>query len=187
MLADVGVQFAGRRDVILISGGAMVVAVALGLGAVVSPPAAIAGAGAALFATVAFRDLTVGLAIFMLLTFFDRTTALSQSGLSPVKLAGLVIALIWAILAFNRLVDTPILIREYPIFALTTIVFTGWSFASALWSTDGTLAITTTFRLALSAILVFIVFSAVRKPRHVHWLVWAFVTNVFFAQIIGFL
>jgi O-antigen ligase len=187
MLTDVGVQFAGRRDVILISGGAMVVAVALGLGAVVSPPVAIAGAGAALFATVAFRDLTAGLAFFMLLTFFDRTTALSQSGLSPVKLAGLVIALIWAILAFNRLVDTPMLIREYPAFGLGTIVFTGWSFASALWASDGALAITTTFRLALSAILVFIVFSAVREPRHVRWLVWAFVAGVFFAQIIGFL
>jgi O-antigen ligase len=187
MLTDVGVQFAGRRDVILISGGAMVVAVALGLGAVVSPPVAIAGAGAALFATIAFRSLTAGLAIFMVLTFFDRTTVLTQSGLSPVRLAGLVIALIWAIYAFNRLADTPMLIREYPAFALGTIVFTGWSFASALWSTDGTLAITTTFRLALSAILVFIVFSAVREPRHVHWLVWAFVAGVFFAQIIGFL
>lgn len=187
MLAGVGVQFAGRRDVILISSGAMVVAVALGLGAVASPPAAIAGAGAALFATVAFRDLTAGLAIFMLLTFFDRTTALSQSGLSPVKLAGLVIALIWAIYAFNRLADMPMLIREYPAFGLGTIVFTGWSFASALWAPDGALAITTTFRLALSAMLVFIVFSAVREPRHVHWLVWAFVAGVFFAQIIGFL
>lgn len=187
MLPNTGVQLADRRDIVLFGGGSVFIAAVLGLGAVISPAAAIAGAGGALFAAVAFRNLTAGLAFFLVLTFFDRATALTGVGLSPVKLAGLVLASIWVTLAFNRLTDTPMLIREYPAFGLGTIAFAGWSFASALWASDSVLAISTTFRLALSAVLVFIVFSTVREARDVRWLAWAFIAGVFFAQVIGFL
>ena len=187
MLPNAGVQLEGRRDLVLFSGVTVFIAAILGFGAVISPLAAIAGAGGALFAAIAFRNLTAGVALFIVLTFFDRATALTNVGLSPVKLAGVVLASIWAILAFNRVTGTPMLIREYPAFALGTIAFAGWSFASALWAADSALAVSTTFRLALSAVLVFIVFSAVREPRDVRWLAWAFIAGVFVAQVLGFL
>lgn len=187
MLSDVGVQFGDRRPVILISATSAIAAAGLGLAAVISPPLALAGACAILFAIVTVRNLTAGLVCFIVLSFFDRASALTSSGLSPSKLVGLVLALVWALLVFNRESDVPILLKEYPALGLLAIAFVGWSFTSALWSVDSFLAISTTFRLILSLLLVFIVFSAVRERRHVRWLVWAFMAGVIFAQLIGIL
>ena len=102
MLSDVGVQFGDRRPVILISATSAIAAAGLGLAAVVSPPLALAGACAMLFAIVTFRNLTAGLVCLIVLSFFDRASALTGSGISPSKLLGLVLVLVWALLVFNR-------------------------------------------------------------------------------------
>ena len=77
MLSAVGVQLVDRRYVVLVGSFSALVAAGLGLAAVLSPAVAVAAAGAALFAAVAFRNLTAGLAFFVLLSFFDRATALT--------------------------------------------------------------------------------------------------------------
>jgi O-antigen ligase len=181
------VALAERRDGLAISGAAALGAAFLGLIAVLSPPLAIVGAGAALFATIAVRNLAAGLAVFTVLTFFDRTTALSEAALSPVKLAGMVLAVIWVVLALNRASGTPMLAADFPGFVAATVLFSAWALVSALWAPDRILAASTAFRLALSAILVFIVYAAIQERRHVRWLVWSFIIGVFFAQVIGFL
>jgi putative inorganic carbon (hco3(-)) transporter len=182
-----GVALAERRDGLAVSGAAAFGAAFLGLIAVLSPPLAIVGAGAALFATIAVRNLAAGLAVFTVLTFFDRTTALSEAALSPVKLAGMVLAVIWVVLALNRSSGTPMLAADFPGFVAATVLLSAWSLASALWAPDRILAASTAFRLALSAVLVFIVYAAIQERRHVRWLVWSFIIGVFFAQVIGFL
>ena len=181
------VALAERRDGLAVSGGAAFGAVFLGLLSVLSPALAVLGAGAALFATIALRNLAAGLAVFTVLTFFDRTTALSEASLSPVKLAGMVLAVIWVVLALNRASGIPMLGADFPGFVAVIVLFAVWALASALWAPDRILAASTAFRLSLSAVLVFIVYSAVQKGRHVRWLVWAFILGVFFAQLIGFL
>lgn len=186
-LAAVRADLADRGAAAFVSGAAAFGAVLLGVGSVAAPPVAVVVAVGVVFATVAFRNLAAGLALFTVLTFFDRATALSTSGLSPVKLTGLALALIWALVAINRVGDVPLLIREYPKFAFATIAFAGWALASALWAEDSQRAVSTAFRLVLSAVLVFIVFSALRERKHVHWIVAAFVIGTFGAELIGFL
>jgi O-antigen ligase len=187
MLPQMRLEVADRRAVALIGTGFALSAVVLGVGSVVSPPLALAAAAAALFTTIAFRNLAAGLALFTLLTFFDRATTLTGGGPSPVKLAGLALAVAWAMIAVNRLSRVPMLSREYPLFAFGILAIAGWCFVSALWAPDSALAISTAFRLALSVVLVFIVFSALREPSHVRWIMWAFVLGVLMAQSIAFL
>jgi O-antigen ligase len=187
VLAAVRADFADRTGVVLLSGAAAFGAVLLGLGSVAAPLVALAGAIGVVFATITFRNLAAGLALFTVLSFFDRATALTQTGLSPVKITGLALALIWALVAINRVGDVPLLPREYPKFAFVTTAFAGWALVSALWAEDSLRAGSTAFRLVLSAVLVFIVFSAIREARHVHWLVAAFIVGAFAGQLIGFL
>jgi hypothetical protein len=59
----------------------------LGVAAVVSPVAAVAGAAALLFVTVAFYDLAAGVALFATLTFLESLPGVGD-GLGAVKVAG---------------------------------------------------------------------------------------------------
>ena len=71
-------------------------AVGVGLLAPVAPQLALAAVFAAGFAALAFVNLGAALAVFVVLTFFDRTTGLQSMGLTtPVKLGGAVIAAVW--------------------------------------------------------------------------------------------
>ena len=71
-------------------------AVGIGLLAPVAPQLALAGVFAAGFAALALYNLGAALAVFVVLTFFDRTTGLQSMGLTtPVKLAAFAAVLAW--------------------------------------------------------------------------------------------
>lgn len=185
MLTAVWDDLVNRREALVLGAAAALGAALLGVGSVVTPPVAVAAVAGLLFTAIALRNLAAGLAVFTLLTFFDRATTLTSAGLSPVKLAGVALALLWLVAVLDRGNETPLLLRDHPRYAAGVIVFVGWSFVSALWAPDDTLAVSSSFRLMMVAVFVFVLYSAVRETRNVRWLVWAFIGGTIAAQALG--
>jgi O-antigen ligase len=162
----------------------------IGVGAATSAKLAVAGAAALLFVALAMRNLAVGLVLFAALTFFDRATALQTGGFTIVKLAGAVLALVWAAqLLFSR-GRLPTLVGSQPLVAAAALALAAWTFASALWAPDPRVALTgsegSAFRLVQGITLLFVVCTGFRERRHIWWAVWAFIGGSAFAAIIGF-
>lgn len=158
----------------------------LGVGAVRSPSLTLAAALALAFLALAARNLAIALAIFVALTFFDRTTALQNLGLTtPVKLAGGVVAAAWLLVSLRRVGSLRQLVTDQRALALTALGFVGWSFASALWATSSSEAVSSTVRLALGVSLLFIVYSVLVEQRHLWWFLTAFIGGSLFAATLG--
>jgi O-antigen ligase len=175
------------RPLLLCTGGAGGLALLLGVLSVQSPALALAGVGALVFTAIVARNMAAGLALFVLLTFFDRTTALQSVGLTtPVKLAGGVIALVWLFVILNRSSEAPLLFRDHGLFAVAVAFFVAWAFASALWAAQATDALASAFRLAQGVLLLVIVSTAIRTAAHLRWLILAFIGGALFATVIGF-
>jgi O-antigen ligase len=153
----------------------------LGVAAVVSPVAAVAGAAALLFVTVAFYDLAAGVALFATLTFLESLPGVG-GGLGAVKVGGFVL-----VLAALRRSGAPFLLKERPELAYVATFFAGWAVASSLWAEDVARAGGDGLRLVLNVALVFVVFAAVRDARDARWIVWGYLAGGAAAAVVGFL
>jgi len=160
-------------------------AAALGIVAVIAPVVALAGAVGLVFVVLAMRNLAVGVSLFTVLTFFEEIPGLQGSGLSVTKLAGGVLVCSWLLIVTRRQSGSRLLIREQPALAAVAIVFVAWATASRLWATDIAAAGGDAQRLAMSVILVFVVFTAIREPRHVTWVVAAYLAGALLSALIG--
>jgi O-antigen ligase len=162
---------------------------ALGLASVLSAQLAIAGAAAILFLVLAVRDFSLGVCLFVVLTFFDRSAGLQSGGVTIVKLVGALLALLWILEAASKGKRIPLLLRDHLPLAFALLLLVVWTFASALWSPDPRQAITggsgSAFRLAQGVLLLVIVVSALNARRHIWWLLWAFTGGAVFAAAIG--
>lgn len=150
-----------------------------GAAAVVSPPLALAVVLAVLFVAVTFHNLAAGLALFTVLTFFERIPGIPASG-NLLKFAGGVL-----LFAALRRSGTPFLLRDRPLIGSLAIFLVAWALASTLWAVDAGQARTQAFRLALGVVLLFIVFAAIRQARHVRWVVWAFLAGALLSASVG--
>jgi putative inorganic carbon (HCO3(-)) transporter len=187
LLARLGGRVASPA--VLTAGAVVAVGLVLGVASVASATLTIAGAMGVLFLVVAARNLALGFCVFVVITFFDRTTALQTGGLTMVKAAGAALTLLWLFeLASNR-GDRPTLFRSHRHFSLLVVFLVSWAVASALWAPDPRLALTSgtgsALRLTQGILLLFIVFTAFRERRHVWWFVWAFLGGTAFAVVIG--
>jgi O-antigen ligase len=159
----------------------------LGVAAVVSPFYTLAAALGLIFILITFRNLAAGVALFAVTTFFAHlpgTGSGSGPGVTVVKLAGAVLALAWLLLILRRKV--PVLLLDHPFVSAGLIAFPAWAFTSALWAQDAGAAVSSSLRYAQNVLLVFIVYSALRKPRDLRWLVWAFVAGALISLILAF-
>jgi O-antigen ligase len=153
----------------------------IGALAVVSPPAAIAAVVAVAFVATAITDLAAGLAMFAAVTFFVLIPGIGASFVSIVKLAGLAL-----LLSLGRKLGRRTLLQDHPVVGSVAIALATWAFASALWAPDVGRARGRAFTLLLSLVLVFIVYGAVRRPRHARWLVHGYVAGAVLSAIVGF-
>jgi O-antigen ligase len=142
---------------------------ALGAVAVVSPAVALASVAGLLFTALAFYDLAAGVALFAAFVFFEQVPGIGGTSVGAVKAGGLIL-----VLAALRRSGTPFLLKEHPLLAYAAAVLAAWALASSLWAVDVSRAAGDGFRLMLGLALVFIVFAAVRQPRHARWLVWGY-------------
>ena len=162
----------------------------LGVAAAASGPLALGAAAALLFVAVAWRDPALGLCIFIVVTFFDRSTGLQSGGITVVKGLGAALTLIWLVRAGSGRRDIPLLERDRPSLILAALLLVGWTFASALWAPDPQRALTgsggSAFRLAQGVLLLFVVTFAVSRRKHVWWVVRAFIGGAVVAAALGF-
>jgi O-antigen ligase len=148
--------------------------------AVVSPSAAVATVVSVAFVITAVADLAAGLAMFATVTFFVLIPGIGASFVSVVKLAGAAL-----LLSLGRTKGRATLLRDHPLLASLAIALGAWALASALWAPDVARARGRAFTLALSIILVFIVYGAIRKALHARWLVRGYVAGAVLTALLG--
>ena len=157
------------------------IAAPVGVVAVLSPPAAIAAVVAVAFVVATIVDLAAGLAMFASVTFFVLIPGIGASFVSIVKLAGLAL-----LLSLGRTIGRRTLLQDHPLVGSVAIALVTWAFASALWAPDVGRARSRALTLLLSVVLVFIVYSAVRRARHARWLVYGYVVGAVSSAVVGF-
>ena len=147
--------------------------VVIGMGAVVGPTLALAGSIALVLTALTLFNLTFGVVLITVLTFFE-TFPTFGGGVTFVKLAGAVVILSWLLLAFNRRSGTRLLLVDQPFFSYAVLLFLAWAAASVLWATDTDAATSYVTRLLLVVLLLFVTYSAVKETRQLRLIVWAF-------------
>jgi O-antigen ligase len=157
----------------------------LGLGSVVAPITVTVALLGVLFVAISARSLAGGLALFTLLVFFSRLPALTSSGVTFVKLAGIVLAGSWLLRLASRESRLPFLPRDHPALAFVALLLFGWTSASMLWASDVGSAASSSFAFAQSLLLFFIVFSAIEQRRHLWWFLCAFVGGATLSGLVG--
>src|SRR5262245_21197661 len=163
---------------------AVATAVALGALAVVQPLAAAGLALGGLFVVLALRDLAAGVALFALLTFFELLPGVGSSGVTFVKLAGGILVGIWLMrLATGR--DVPALHRDRPLVVAVMAGLCAWALLSSLWAADADVALSSALRLAQGPLLVLVVYSAIREPKHIRWIAGAYIVGALATAIVG--
>lgn len=164
-------------------GGILFVAVAVGVVTGLNPMLGIALAGAMVFALIVMWDLALGVCLFLLVTFLDVVS--NNQNLSVTKGAGAVLAGSWlATMATRRGVGRN-LISHVPWLTGALVAFIAWSGMSAFWAESQSAASRSTFRFALDAMLIPIVFWAIRERKHVVWLVGVFVVGALLSVLWG--
>jgi O-antigen ligase len=154
---------------------------ALGLVAVRSPFAALAGIVGLGFVVAVLWNLVAGLSLFTLMIFFGQL----GSGASAVKLAGLLLTLAWVVTLLRRDRAVPFMPRDRPGLAYSAGVFTAWAVFSILWAADAGAASTTAFRLVLNFVLFLLVFSALGTVRSVRTIMLSYVLGAALTSLYG--
>src|SRR5918995_2909112 len=165
---------------LLAAGGCVI----LGGFAVVAPAAAVALVVGVGFMLLTFRSLAAGLALFTLLIALDDIPAL-QSGVTFVKLAGGVLVAAWLTQVVRRREDAQSLLGERPFLSAAAAGLVVWALASSLWAQDQGVAISSALRLSQGVILLFVIYSALREPKHFRWLLGAYVGGTLIAAAFG--
>ena len=130
-------------------------------------------AGVAVF--IVFRSLIAGLALFVILTFPDQIPGALGVGPTLAKPLGIVIVISWLLtIVGDRDGTVPFLPRDAPVLTYTLFALVVWSLASMIWASDRSLTLHSASRLVQLVALIFVTYSAVRKPRDLLILVWAF-------------
>jgi O-antigen ligase len=164
----------------------LVVCAVVGLLAGINPMLGISAAFGLAFAVATVADLTVGVVLFIFLSFLEVIN--SGSGASITKLAGLVLFGSWfATAAHTQARGTGARRAALTSLAVACVALLGWSAISATWAESAGTALSSTERYGLNILLIPIVLTAVRRREHVIWVVAAFVAGAVFATVDGFL
>ena len=164
-----------------------VVPVTVGLLAGYEPIAAIALALGLAYALIAIADLYTGLALFVLLSFVVELPGLAGSGVTFAKVGGLLLAISWFAVITRRSRPHSDFLVQHPMVSGALVAFLGWVALSQLWADESAQALEGLFRLSLNALIVLIVFTAVRTPRQAIGLSSAFVAGATIAAVYGLL
>jgi O-antigen ligase len=133
-------------------------------------------AGVAVF--IVLRSLIAGLALFVVLTFPDQLPGALGVGSTLAKPLGVVILISWLLtIVADRERAVPFLPREAPVLTYILLALVVWSLASLIWASDRSLTLDNASRLVQLVGLIFVTYSAVRRPRDLLILVWAFLVG----------
>lgn len=159
-------------------------AVAIGVGAVVAPKLMVVGVLGLVLTVMMLSNLTLGVAFFTLVTFFQVTP--SGAGLTIAKPLGLVLTVSWlgaVLLDWRRI---PVFTRDRPDLAALVVLFFSWAVLSAVWAKDVAEAQESAVRLALVIVFLLVVYSAIRTAADLRLIAWAFLVGTALTTVYGF-
>jgi O-antigen ligase len=148
-----------------------VAASALALEAVRSPKIAVIGLAALALALIIFRNLLAGLVIFTILTFPEQLPGVP--GVSLAKPVGALIAFVWLLTMLEHR-ELPFLPRDEPLLSSFALTLLAWALISAAWATSPGTAVSSSIRLAMVMVPLFVVYTALSTPRDLRVLLWAY-------------
>ena len=160
------------------------VAAPMGFLAGYDPQLAIAGAIGLAFVLAVFANLTNGMVLFTLIIFFETLPGFAGFA-SATKLAGLLLALAWLATLVTRADAKSDFLPQHPFVAMSLVLFLAWAGLSYTWSEFPASAADATFRVALNAILLLIVYTAVRTSDDAIRVFVAFAIGATLATVIG--
>jgi O-antigen ligase len=160
-----------------------VTAVVIGLAAAYVPLLSLAFAAAMVVAVVMVGNLTYGVVVFTLLTFFEVLPGLNGVALS--KPVGMILVASWLLALARDGRSLPLLSRDRPALAFILFAFVGWAVMSAGWAPDSAVALSSSSRIALIALLVLAVVTGLRTPRDLTLVAWAFVSGAFLVSVVA--
>lgn len=163
------------------------VGVGLVLLTALSPKLAIGAVAGLVFVAVCYASLAGGVAMFTVLSFFDRVPGSEGAAAGVTKAAGAVLAAAWLLRLLDRRRPPAPVLSEHPAFALTLLLLAAWSLASTLWATSVPAAIGSSTRVLESVLFLLLTWSAIQTRRHVWWVLSAFVAGATLTAIPGFL
>ena len=158
------------------------VAAPIGLLAGLKPAFAIVAALGAGFVVLAFTDLAAGLAVFAFIGFVQ---VLPVDGVA--KAAGLLLTLSWFALVTTRPRMEFEFLTAHPYMSAAVGAFFGGCILRTTWAKYTSTAIDSSVRYALNVVLFLIIFTAIRTPRELGWMMLAFVAGVGIATVHGIL
>lgn len=148
-----------------------------------SPALGLAAALGLVYVVLVVNDLALGIALFLGVTFLESISAFEA--LSLAKLAGAILSFSWLALVATRHTDGRPLRADHPALVVTLTLLGTWATVSVLWSEDSAAALGGAQRWVLNLILVPIVYTAIRQPRHVRWMFALFVTGCLVSAVFG--
>jgi O-antigen ligase len=165
----------------LVAGSLLVgLALPVGLLAGVQPVLAIAFALGIVFTLVALNDLALALAIFVYVSFIGLAPFGAEDGAARLVLGLAAFALVAT--RRRRELELPTM---HPGLSVLLLLLVGWAALSVAWAEDAGEAIPAAERIAVNAVLVMIVFAAIRTPRDLSMVLGAFVLGAVTAVLIG--
>jgi O-antigen ligase len=169
---------------LLTAGAAASAAVLLGLLAGVDPKLAIFASIICAYVLITFSDLSLGLAMFIVLSFLE-TLSVGGAAVSVTKLLGLVLALSWLALVATRGEAKTDLLVAHPAVSYGLVLLIGWSALSATWAESPSAALSDSYRFFIDGALYVIVYTAVNDRKTARLMTGAFVAGAVAAAVYG--
>ena len=166
-----------------LSGMLLALCAAVGLLAGTAPALAIGAAVAAAFATLVAADLTLGLCVFIVVSFAERIPAAGTSDLTLVKALGALLAISWLGSVATRRAGERQLFTAHPVMTAAGALLLAWMILSITWAEDPAVAREDVMRYALNISLLPIVYSAVRRREHVVAVISVYVAGAAFSAL----
>ena len=170
----------------VVASGVLLLTGAIGVLAGYDPKLAIAAAIGLAFVVVAIADLAVGVAIFGTITYLELAPiAGGGPAVSFAKLAGLTLAISWLATMASHGGRGRLFFTSHPAMSVGLIFFIVWGGLSSLWAEDPGETYGAVGRFALNAALLPIIYTALRRPKHVRWVAIGIVVGAGMAAAYG--
>ncbi|MDX6585733.1 MAG: hypothetical protein QOI31_206 [Solirubrobacterales bacterium] len=151
----------------------------------VEPKLAVGAALGIAFALITLANLSIGVAAFTLVMFFELSPVAGGSALSFTKLAGAILVLSWIASFTSRVHGRNTLWNRHPILSFSIIAFCAWVTLSFVWAEKPSVVPAESLRLLLTAALFLILYEAIRTPQHIRMVLGAFIAGATFAALYG--
>jgi O-antigen ligase len=164
--------------------GMVFAALLVGAAAALSPPLAIAGVVALALVPIVLTRPIVGLCALIFMSFLESYAGMTGA-LSLTKILGALLVVAWLAVVTTRANEERGLVGREPLLVAALLLFVAWVGMSLVWAEVPGAARTSLERFALNFTLFPIALVAIRTPRHVLWVVAAFILGAFTAATMG--